>query len=759
MHLEDRYGTTGQSGRQTHDRLDLSYYLRAIFRRRWIALAAFSIVFLTLAVNSLKTEPVYEARTQLLIEKDRQVGSVDQLFQAQDTYFEDDFYQTQYKVLQSRTLARRTIDTLGLWTDPRFGGSPTPVRTAADRPPDGDDSLRGRLKRLLDRARAMAGIEPSPAVPARSVEVVPDETLAQSRVVDAFLAGLSITPVRNSRLVDVKYAWGDPIFAAKAANAVSNAYIEQNLELRFLSTKETAEWLAQQLEEQRRKVDASEAALQLYRENNDAIAVEDRQNIVVQRLADLNAVVTKAKTERIEKEAIYNQIVALRNDPQGFDTFPAVLSNDYIQKLKLEVSDLQGQRAQLSQKYGERHPMMLNVQAAIQNAETKLQAETGKVVDSVRNDFMAAKARETSLVQALEAQKSEALGMNRKGIQYAVLERDALSNRQIFESLLQRTKETGISGERRLSNLRIVDPAEVPRGPIFPNTERDLLVALLSGLATALALVFFFEYMDSRIRTPEEIKTQLGLPFLGMVPTIAPKELNGMPLLNNGVPAGFSEALRSVRTNILFSSAEEGAKSLVVTSTGPSEGKTLIACNLAIALAQADQRVILIDADMRRPRVHKLFDQVQEPGLSNLIVGSSQPRDVLVKHAVPNLWLMMAGHIPPNPAELLGSGRFRHLVKKLKEQFDWIVIDSPPVMAVTDASVLAHDATGVVFVVGADMTSRANASAALEQLDSTRARFVGAILNKVNLRRHGYYYSPYYRRDYASYYTSASSNN
>jgi capsular exopolysaccharide synthesis family protein len=369
----------------------------------------------------------------------------------------------------------------------------------------------------------------------------------------------------------------------------------------------------------------------------------------------------------------------------------------------------------------------------------------------MRNDYQQALAQERSLTSALEQQKREALDLNRKGIEYNSLARDAASNRQIFDSLMQRTKETNISGELKASNIRVVDAAEPPRRPVSPNTRNSLLLAILGGATLALGLAFFFEYVDNSVKTPDEIKRHLGLPFLGMVPAVFDNSTPN-PLISSGVPPNFSESFRALRTNLLFSSAQEGGKSIVVTSTAPGEGKTLVATNLAIALAQASQRVLLVDADMRKPRVHEMFGRSQQPGLSNVMVGNAKASESLRQTPVPNLWLLPAGLHPPNPAELLGSKRFRDFLTSLVQHFDWVIVDTPPVMAVTDSSIAANLATGVLFVVRAETTSRHAALRAIEQLQNGRAKFVGAVLNRVDLQHNPYYYSDYYRREYTDYY-------
>jgi capsular exopolysaccharide synthesis family protein len=717
-------------------------YVRVVYKRRWVAIPAFAIVLMIGAINSYRTTPIYEARTQLLIEKDTpKVGTLNTMFQEHDGWYNDDFYQTQYRILQSRSLARRTVEVMNLPQHPSVRDGLTQAT--------GPISITGALWNAGSWVRRqVAGAPPPP--PAAAPAEPPDELGSHVGLV---LGSLAVTPIRNSRLVELRFSSPDPRLAADLANAHARAYIQQNLETRFAASKDASDWLGEQLAEQRKKVEESEAALQRYKEAHDAVAVEDRQNIVVQRLADLNAAVTKAKTERISREATYNQLKALQGT-SAIDTAPAVIGNEYIQRLKAEVGDLQRQQAQLSERYGDRHPEMVKVRTALQTVEAKYDAEVGKVIQSVRAEYEAALAQERSLVGALEGQKTEALGLNRKGIEYSVLSREAESNRQIYEALLQRTKETGISSELKTSNIRVVDTAEIPAVPVLPRRQRDLMMSALSGAILALGLVFLFEYLDNRIKSPQELRAQLGLPFLGMVPAI---DSGGPTMLHEGgVPPAFAESIRAIRTNVLFSSAEEGVRMIVVTSAGPGEGKSLFSSNLSVSLAQAGQRVLHIDADMRRPRVHDIFDVTQEPGLSNLLVGDCKPSEAVRKTDVSNLCILPAGMIPPNPAELLGSKRCAEYFATLSGHFDWVVIDSPPVLAVADASILANSATGVVFVVGADQTSRHTARTAVEQLEAVQAHIIGAVLNRADVERNPYYYSAYYRKEYSRYYARAT---
>jgi capsular exopolysaccharide synthesis family protein len=723
------YGDFGVGG---DGEVHLSDYLRVLYKRRWPAVTALLLVFVSATIYTFTATPVYSARVQILIEKEASnvVTFKEAVEQNQST---DDYYQTQYRILQSRALARRTLDSAQLWQHPQFA--------------DASDQS-GDIGAVISALRSLRWSSSNRVEPPS-----PNETKAESRAIDLFLSYVTVSPIRNSRLVDLSFESPDPALAARIANGMAKAYIEQNLEFKFLASKEASDWLAARLGEQRVQVEKSEQALQRYREQTtDAVSLEERQNIVIQKLADLSGAVTRAKTERIEKEAAYKQIRDLQNSHASLDNLPAVLSNAFVQQQKAQLADLQRQQAQMSEKLGPNHPDMLKVGLAIRTADAKIQGETAKIVQAMQNDYQRALAQERSLAEALEQQKREALDLNRKGIEYSVLTRDANSNRQIFDSLMQRTKETGISGELKTSNIRVVDAAEVPRRPVSPNKRNNLLIALLGGSVLGVGLAFFFEYIDNRIKSPEELTRQLGMPCLGMIPAVFDSDAPGLLVNHRDVAPTFSESFRSVRTNVLFSSTQEGLRSLTVTSTAPSEGKTLVATNLAVALAQAGLRVLLIDADMRKPRVHSVFDQPKQPGLSDFLVGHAKVSETVRTTPQPRLWVMPAGTPPPNPSELLSSKRFADLVASLAPHFDWAIIDTPPIMAVTDSAIVGHLTTGVVFVVGAEMTNGSAAQHAVEQLSRGKARFLGAVLNRVDLKHHSYYYSRYYRREYNEYY-------
>ncbi|MBI4887692.1 MAG: polysaccharide biosynthesis tyrosine autokinase [Acidobacteria bacterium] len=725
------YGGYGGGSVAGDSELTFVHYLQILYRRRYLAATAFLAVFLAVSLSAFTAPRIYQGSVRILIERDNpNVVSFKEVLEQNDV--SDDYYETQYRILQSRGLARRVIEKLDLWTNAPFAA---PARI----------TFRGILMWPVNVVTRWFD-------PPRPVEApAAQETRAQTAVLDAFLGNLTVEPVRYSRLVDLKFRSMDPGFAAKVANTSAQEYISQSVEFRSNTTKEASEFLTEQLAEQRKKLEASERALQAYRERTNSVSLEERQNIVVQKLQELNAAVTKANTNRIQKEAAFNQVKVALENPAALDTVPAILGNTFVQQQKAQLADLQRQRAQLAEKLGPNHPDMVKVNVAIQNAEVRLRAEVAQIMQSMRSDYEGAVAEERTLTAALNQQKAEAQTLNRAGIEYGVLERDSTANRQMFEALLQRTQETGVSEQLKTGNIRIVDPAEVPSGPISPNIFNSMVMALLGGLFVAVGLAFTLEYADDRIKNPDELKKYLGLPFLGMIPALFDKKITS-PLISAGAPTIFGESFRSIRTNVLFSSTDEGGRLIVVTSSVPGEGKTIVSSNLSVALAQAGHRVLLVDADMRKPRVHDVFSRPVDPGLSNLLVGNATASESIQESPVPGLWLMPAGTHPPNPAELLGSKRFKDFTAFLLQYFDWVIIDTPPVMAVTDAAIPANFAQGVLFVVGAEMTSRRIAQRAVEQLELSQAKFVGAVLNRVDLDHNAYYYSRYYRPDYGGYY-------
>jgi polysaccharide biosynthesis transport protein len=719
----------------TPERKPFHYYLAVLYKRRWSAITVFALVLTYAVIKNFTAVPIYEASVRVLVE----TGKVN-LVDFQDVIEPTRSLDTELAILRSRWLADRTVKSLQRARQPL----PEP---GAPEPASWWSSIAG-----------LAGRAAASSVPA--AQPAPGDQDGQAQQISAFLNGLNFSlGAGGEGVLDIKYRSTNPEAAALFANAHAQEYINQKMEARFAALKEVTEWLSERVTDQKRKVDQSEQALQQFREQNQMVVAE-ASPLVVAQVKDLTAALADAQQARFEKEAAYQRAQALRAKPDELDSLPQMMSNSVLQQQRLELDKLQRDRARLSKTLQDRHPDMVRLHEAIEAAQSRMDMERERVLDGMRQELATARRVEDHHSREVGNLKKDASAQNRKGVELSILMREAESNREIYEMFTQRARETGVAKEINPIRSRILDPALVPGSPVSPNQRRNLMTAIFMGLTLALAVAFTFEYLDNRIKTPEDLTEALGLTFLGLVPQVRLAEGPPGPLVSNPVPAEFSEELRRIRTNVLFSVAGEASRSLMITSTGPGEGKTIVSSNLAILLAQSGQRVLLIDADMRLPAMHKQFMIAQEPGLSNVLIGSSKASDAVNRSSISNLWLLPAGHLSPNSSELLGSQRFKDLLTALRQQFDWVLVDTPPVMAVTDACVIAQLMDATLFVTGADMVGKPAGQRAVEQLTMANARLIGGVLNRVDTERHGYYYSAYYQgysRKYRKYYQSSAS--
>jgi succinoglycan biosynthesis transport protein ExoP len=678
-------------------------HLRTFVRHRWWAVLGFVALAAPMAAITLLTTPVFQATTRVLIGEDTpRVGLSDQTRDLPQNAVDP---QTQTEVVRSRTLARDVVTSLKLWEAPEF-------RELA---PSGDDAARSQA------------------------------------LVDPFLARLSVTLVPDSRVVAIGFESQDPALAARAVNALANRFIERERESKFQAATQAAEFYNKQLAAQRDQVSAAEQALQGYRASRDALSLSERQNVVGQTMLDLNSSVTRATTERLQKETQYRQIQGIRSDMAALESHPLIAVNSFVQSLKTQASELNRQDAQLAERLGPKHPDRAQIAAALESVQSRLRAEIEKVVNGIEADYKSAVAQEASVTQALNRQKGQALELDRKGVEYAALEREAVSARGVYDALLQQTKEATIQSSLDRGTIRVVDPAEPPGAPIRPRQGQGLAAAALLGLIGAAGGAFGREYMRRRIHSPADLERRLGMPVMALVPPAGKEEADTISGLSP-LPA---EAFRRLRANVMLAcgDSDQPGNVLVVTSAAPGEGKSFVSSHLALALAAVDQRVALIDADLRRPRLHTMFDRQRAPGLSDVLLGRRSTAEVLRPVGAQGLVLVPSGLPTAKAAELLSYQAFRTFIEGLRSDFDWIVIDSPPVMAVADAAVLSRDATAVLFVTSAEHTSLEAAEVALNELGTAGARLLGAVLNRAPLTREAFYYSRYYRPEYDAYLT------
>jgi capsular exopolysaccharide synthesis family protein len=439
--------------------------------------------------------------------------------------------------------------------------------------------------------------------------------------------------------------------------------------------------------------------------------------------------------------------VAAEKEPGAVDAFPAILANSFIQQLKGDLAKLQREYAQTSETLGERHPKMVEMRTAMEKTDTMLKAEIARVVESIRTTYQKARAEEDTLSQALEVQKQEALRLNRRGIEYAALQREAESARLIYNTLLQRAKETGVARELRSTNINIVDRAEVPRTPVAPRSALIMLMAVITGTLLAVGSAFLTEILDDRLKIPGDVTADLGQALLGIVPTMSSAN-PGAALAHHSGSRELLEAFRVIRTSTVSAMQAQGPKSILITSASQREGKSSVASKLAIALASAQHRVVLVDADMRRPTVHQLWNHGHEPGLASVLSGTAAMAQALHSTPVPGLSVLTSGGVSNEAPELLESPVFAQLLKVLEEHFDWVIIDSPPALTVSDASIIAKRATGILFVVAATSTSVRAARLAIDELERIGGRVFGVVMNRADVTHQPFDFAPYVSTDY-----------
>jgi capsular exopolysaccharide synthesis family protein len=695
-------------------------YLLILRKHQWLILSFLLAVVTIVAIATFRMQPVYIATAR--IEMDRENANI-LPFQGSDSYDFmmdlENYIETQSKILTSETLALQTIRNGGLTTRPEFsalGGAPSEAVAIGS----------------LANQKRPAGLA-------------------------EFLGSLSVRRVPNSRLMDVSFESTDPLLAARIVNAHIATYIEQNFRSRYEATTRATTWLADQLEELKGKVQKAEDARIAYERQNQIWTLDDKQNITTQRLADVNKQLTDAQSERMKKESLYEFAKS-----GNLDAVPQVQSNSALMDLFKKRTETVALYNDALSQYGPNFPKVQRLQSQLKEADDSIEKEKKKILDILESDFREGRQRETILTQALDQQKAEANQMAEKLVEYNILKREAEANKTLYDGLMTKLKETAITQGLRSSNIRVVDPAMIPSTPARPAKARNVTLAFLVGLVGGIGLALLREYLDNTVKTPDDIETLAHLPSLAVVPQFAGSNgtakkqglLHGMAanghekrieLVAQHLPKSqMSEAFRALRTSILLSQADHPPQVILVTSALPREGKTTAAANLAVTLAQLGDRTVLVDADLRKPGIGRLLNlgSGKYAGLSSYLAGVSSLDLVTIPHpAIPNLAAIPTGPLPPNPADLLSSHKLAEAIAELRTKFKFIVIDSPPVMAATDAVILSVQTDGVLLVVRSGETPKEAFTRTRDLLNSVKCRILGVVLNAVDSSAPDYYYS------------------
>ncbi len=705
----------------------LRSFWQTISRRKRIIVLVFATTVLAIGAWTLTTRPVYTASVTLRIEKEEpRVLKFEDVIKSADP--QPDYYQTQQRLLQSRTLVNRVIELLALDRHPDFtdaAGGWSPI-----------DHLRAMGRKLL------ADWMPPPAT--EPPEALGDLT-QESPLTRVFLGRLSVEPVRSSRLVKVSFESHYAPLAARVANTLAEAFVSQTLELKADASRYATGFLGRQMNETRDRLEKAEERLSAFvREKGlnfvGSDRLTEREDLVTRELSTLSDAFVKARNERIAKESLAEE--ARQGDG---DSVPAVLQSPVVVKLKGEMATLEAQQRELAQTFRPEYPRMRRLEQNIAELRGQIRSEIRRVVRAVEADYRAALQNERQIEKSMDVQRTKAMRLGDHLVQYNILRRDVDASRELYTSLLTRLKETQISGDLVTSPISIVDRAEVPLQPSRPRKSLTLLLAGLLGLLGGVGVAFVAERLDPRLRDADEVERLLGVPRLGLVPERRRAEgrrllwpVRRPPFALVAHEASYSmsaEAFRDFRTSFLYAAGDRPARTVMVTSPDAGEGKTTLATNLAIALAQLGTGdVLLIDANMRHPELHTLLDVPRGPGLSAFLAGSAELPEVVRGTDIPNLYVIPAGRLPDNPAELLASHRLRQALEVLSEQFVHVIFDTSPLAGISDALNLAPRLDGVVLVLRHGQSDRAMAHEAIHRLLQVRAKVLGVVVNGADAR-------------------------
>lgn len=701
------------------EEFDLLVYWRTLVKHRW------SIIGLAFAAGLLATliaynmTPIYRSAASIMIQTEKaKILSIEDIYNGQQTG--EDFFNTQVEVLKSRDLAERVVKKLDLVNNPVM--DPRQVK-----PPFWKKWL------LSETVKPISDIEATKIVTAE------------------FEGGLTIEPVVNSQIIKISYDSPDKKLAAEIPNALAEAYIESDLEAKVQMTQKANSWLTQRMGELRAKLEASEQALQSYREQANIV---DTKGIALngagKQLDEISSNLINARQRLSEAESAYNQVRNLNGQPlAAYESVPAVLKNALFLQAKDAESKAEQKVAELSQRYASLHPKMIAAQSDLKAAKDNLRMQIDAVVGAIQKEYEMAKANEVAAQRAQGQVRSDIQVTSKKEFQLNVLQRDVDSNRQLYELFMNRAKETNVGASLQSTIARIIDPSIVSDRPFKPQKGLIVGVAIVLGLMLGVMLAFLLEYLDNTVKNREDVENKIGLNVLGSVQMLEKSGSEPKRAFLDEPGSSFSESIRSIRTGVLLSALDDPHKVIMVTSSVPQEGKSTISVNLAFALGQM-KKVLLLEADLRRPSIGKvLHDDPSAPGLLDFLAGTADLKSCIHKTANPNVFLIPSGQLLTNPLELLSSRRFGEMIDKLSETFEMVVIDSPPVVSVSDSLVLSGHVSAVVYIVRADETPYQLARAGIRRLQDVNAPLLGIILNGADIKQaegygaYGYGYGGY----------------
>jgi capsular exopolysaccharide synthesis family protein len=695
--------------------INLAWILRAL-RKSWHFLLASVVLGGAIALLYSKTLPkVYEANALVEFVPDviRPLGDKDDSSRFWGMFIDNrEYYETQYALITSDLVLGRIVNDMGLRSDPAFLG------------------------------------------------YKPDKPISQEDAIASLRQRVRVDPVKMSRLVYVRCEDTNPDMAVKLCDSVAKGYVAQNKDKQMKGMTDAAEWLATQLEHYRGQLETNENQLHEFKKSNDlpSSSPDEVSKMIRLEMQHYDEALTRTRTRKQELLARVAELSKVKENP---DQVPAseLLGSTFLTALRAQYQNAQREKRELLADKGENHPLVRKADEKISQARQDLLEEIRNIQGSVARDLAVLERQEAGEAALYDAARKRAVDLNLKELEYQRIDRSRAQNEKLHTVLLQQMAAADLARMQNVETIRVVDHPVRPKDPIRPKIPANFAIGLGIGLLIGLGLAILREQLDSSIKTPEDVEQILGQSFLGILPAVhdgrpsgskkrrrqpaqanAPSEL----LVHTQPLSSIAEAARAVRTNLLFMNPDKPHRVILVTSAAPAEGKTTVACSIAISMAQSGQRVVLVDCDLRRPKLHRLFDRAGDAGVTNVLVGDAIIDEVALPTQVDNMYAIPAGPTPPNPADLLHSERFRTFIEELSERFDRVVIDSPPVAAVADSAIISTLVDGCVFVVRAFSTTRQLSKQGLRSLTDVDAPVVGVVLNDVDLDKQQSYYQYYY---------------
>ena len=718
---------------------DLAELVRKLWRRKMVIIGAV-VTITTLTVITVKQlTPLYEATAEVMINPPaNRVIDMEEVLSGLP--FNMATIQSEIQVIKSRGLAERVITRLKLFSDPEFNHAlrPTPkwqelIDPRTHLPDDWVEILFGDEKVLSEAQARMRD---------------------RNAVINNFLDILRVDRVGRSRVIKISFESESPDRAASIANTVADLYIVEQLEAKFEATRRATVWLNDRLTVLRKNVSTSERAVEKFRNSAGLIKGRD-STLASQQITELNTQLVLARSKRAESEARLGQVQNSLKGADGVDSVVQVLASPLIQRLREQEAEVLRKTAELSQEYGDKHPRMINTRAELADIGTKIKAEVYRIIRGLHNDVGVSEAQERSLRASIRELETRIGHLNSAEVQLRALEREASANRALYTNFLRRSKEVSEQEGIQRADARIISSAAVPTEPSFPRVGLLVALAFVGSIFTGVGMVAVIEAMDHGFRSMEQVEQVTGIPSLSLVPLLGKFATPHNYVIDKPTSA-FAESLRSLHASLLLSNVDKPPKMILIASAVPEEGKTIIAVSLARVVAGLGRKVILIDGDLRRPEIHKLLGQDLKPGLVDVLAGEATLQESLRKDDASNLLVLPAGSQSTNPVDLFSSQQLKDILAKLAESADLVVIDSPPVLAVSDARTLSRLVDKTVFIVRWAETRREVATMGLKQIMDTGADVAGVVLSMVNVRQHaryGFGDSGYYYGRYRKYYT------